>query len=153
MNQPYRMPFGFGTTQMSANNTPKDPTDQRYHRRSIRFQGYDYSQAGSYYITICTQDRDCLFGNVMNGQMLLNEAGRIVESVWSDLPRYHEGLELDAFVIMPNHVHGIIITAATVGAIRESPRQMTIPREYCGSTTHVAVKGGRSVQNGFGKTD
>jgi REP element-mobilizing transposase RayT len=90
-------------------------------RRSIRLKDYDYSQAGAYYITICTRDRECLFGNVVNGQMQLNEAGRIVRAVWDGLPRFYEGIELDAVVVMPNHLHGIIVICAAVGAIHESP--------------------------------
>ena len=96
-------------------------TDQRRNRRSIRLQEYDYSQAGNYYITVCTRDRQCLFGVIVNGQMQLNEAGRIVQNVWDDLPQFYQGLELDAFIVMPNHVHGVVVIRAAVGAIHESP--------------------------------
>jgi putative transposase len=83
------------------------------HRRSIRLGGYDYSQPGAYFVTVCTRDRECLFGHVVNGEVRLNDAGEIVRSVWDGLPDQFSGMELDAFVIMPNHVHGI---AAFVGA-------------------------------------
>ena len=99
----------------------KDPTGQGRKRRSIRLQGYDYSQAGAYYITVCTRDRECLFGVIVNGRMQLSGAGQIIQSVWDDLPQFYEGIELDAFVIMPNHVHGVIVIRAAVGAIHESP--------------------------------
>jgi len=96
----------------------------RHNRRSIRLQGHDYSQAGVYFITICTQDRACLFGDVVNGDMRLNDAGRIVQAVWYGLPNHHSGIGLDAFVVMPNHVHGVVVIGtAFVGAIHESPLQ------------------------------
>jgi putative transposase len=89
-----------------------------HHRRSIRLQGYDYSQAGAYFVTICTQNRECLFGDIVNGGMRLNEAGRVVESVWDGLPGHYAHVELDAMVIMPNHFHGIIVLAPTPAAVR-----------------------------------
>ncbi|WP_299757204.1 transposase [uncultured Chloroflexus sp.] len=91
---------------------------EKHHRRSIRLKGYDYSQAGAYFITIVTQDRACLFGEVVDGEMRLNDAGRMVWDEWDALPDRFPGLELDAFVVMPNHVHGIIVLtgSATVGA-------------------------------------
>ena len=98
-----------------------DSTGQWHKRRSIRLQGYDYSQVGAYYITVCTQDRECLFGDVVDGQMQLNQSGQIVRSLWDSLPQFYEGIELDAFVIMPNHVHGFIAIGVPVGAIHESP--------------------------------
>ncbi|MBI1885187.1 MAG: transposase [Chloroflexi bacterium] len=87
------------------------------HRRSIRLPGYDYSQAGAYFVTLCTQGRECLFGNVIDGQATLNSLGEIVHACWADLPRHYSHVALDAFVVMPNHVHGIILLADTdVGA-------------------------------------
>jgi len=82
---------------------------KRHHHRSTRLKGYDYSQLGAYFVTICVQDRECLFGEVVEGEMRLNEAGRMVQDVWNDLPRYYPDVALDAFVVMPNHIHGIII--------------------------------------------
>ena len=101
----------------------KDPTNHERKRRSIRLQGYDYSQAGAYYITVCTRNRECLFGNVVDGQMQSNEAGQIVQAVWDGLQQCYEGIELDAFIIMPNHVHGIVVIRPRVGAIHELPVQ------------------------------
>ena len=86
----------------------RHPPD-RHHRRSIRLKGHDYTQPGAYFVTICTRDRECLFGHVVNGEMRLNDAGRMVRSVWEGLPDRFSGMELDAFVVMPNHVHGIIV--------------------------------------------
>lgn len=103
-----------------------------HHRRSIRLKGYDYSQAGAYFITIVTQDRACLFGEVVDGAMRLNEYGRIVEFTWHDLVNHVAGIVLDAFVVMPNHVHGIVILTdapddVTVGAGSEPAPTATKP--------------------------
>ena len=81
---------------------------QIHHRRSIRLKGYDYSQAGAYFITICAHNRECLFGEIVDEEMVLNEYGKLVEYTWADLVNHVEGIELVAFVVMPNHVHGII---------------------------------------------
>lgn len=86
---------------------------QKHHRRSIRLKGYDYSRVGAYFITICTQDRACLFGDVADGEMQLNDAGRMIQSVWNEMPAFYPGVDTDEFVVMPNHVHGIV---ALVGA-------------------------------------
>ena len=94
-----------------------DALDRR-HRRSIRLKGYDYSLAGAYFVTISTQDRRCVFGDVVAGVMRLNDAGRTVSTEWDTLPAQFPGIDLDAFVVMPNHIHGIIIfaTRVSVGA-------------------------------------
>jgi len=74
----------------------------------IRLKGYDYVGAGAYFVTICAQNRECLFEEIMSGKMVLNGAGRMVETVWDQLPiRFHH-LELDEFIVMPNHIHGIL---------------------------------------------
>ncbi len=81
----------------------------RPNRRSIRLKGYDYSQPGAYFVTIVTQDRACLFGAVVDGAMRLNAFGEIVTWTWYDLPNHAPNVALDAFVVMPNHVHGIVV--------------------------------------------
>ena len=80
-----------------------------HDRRSIRLQGYDYSQAGAYFVTICSHNREYLFGEIVGGQMHLNVYGTIVQNTWDDLVNHVAGIKLGEFVIMPNHVHGIII--------------------------------------------
>jgi len=85
-----------------------------HHRRSIRLRGYDYSRAGAYFITICTQNRECLFGEISDGVMVLNDAGKFAQSCWFDIPKHFPNAESDEFVVMPNHIHGIIVI--TVGA-------------------------------------
>ncbi|MDV6343511.1 transposase [Nitrosomonas sp. Is37] len=80
-----------------------------HHRRSLRLQGYDYAQAGAYFVTICTQHRLCLFGEIIHGEMQLNEAGKMIQEVWHQLPMRFDTLALDEFVVMPNHIHGILV--------------------------------------------
>lgn len=82
---------------------------QKHHRRSIRLKGYDYSSAGAYFVTIVAWRREMLFGEVVDGEMRLNRNGYIVRDAWFDLMNHYRHVELGAFVIMPNHVHGIIV--------------------------------------------
>ena len=93
-------------------------------RRTTRLTDYDYSRSGGYFVTICTHHRNCLFAEIVDGKAILNEFGKIVESRWWDLPNRYPGVEIDQFVIMPNHLHGIlIINEYSVGAIHELPLQ------------------------------
>jgi len=92
-------------------------TRTKHNRRSIRLPGFDYSTPGAYFITICTRNRQHLFGNVIDGKMILNPAGRMVETIWNEIPQYY-GVNIDAFQIMPNHIHGIII----IPTVRADPR-------------------------------
>ncbi|MFN9303015.1 MAG: hypothetical protein ACK6DA_09620, partial [Candidatus Kapaibacterium sp.] len=80
-----------------------------HHRKSIRLHGYDYSQAGAYFITICTQDREHRFGKIENDEMVLNEYGIIAYNEWNKLTERFSNFESDVFQIMPNHMHGIIV--------------------------------------------
>ena len=91
-----------------------------HHRRSIRLKGYDYSQAGLYFITICcnrwNNSLGLPFGNIENGEMILNEFGQIAYNEWVKLTERFTNFELDVFQIMPNHMHGIIVLNDAVGA-------------------------------------
>lgn len=80
----------------------------KHHRRSIRLKGYDYSQEGLYFITLCCHDRNNYFGFVEHGNMVFSEAGKIAHECWLDIPNHFPNTVLHEFVIMPNHVHGII---------------------------------------------
>ncbi len=80
-----------------------------HHRRSIRLKRYDYTQRGAYFVTICTHQRNCLFGEIVDGEIKLNTNGEIARGSWLSIPRHFKNVELDEFVIMPNHLHGIII--------------------------------------------
>lgn len=112
------------------------PDNQKYnpeihHRRSIRLKEYDYSLAGAYFITICTQNRECLFGKIESGKMILTDQGRVILDCWCDLPNHYKNAELGELVIMPNHVHGIIVIGTNnVGAIHESPFTDSFLNEY-----------------------
>ncbi len=99
---------------------------QKYHRRSIRLQGYDYSQEGLYFITICCQDRAHLFGEIVSECLKLNDAGIHAQQCWLDIPNHFPNVVLHEFVIMPNHIHGII---EFVGANNYSPNQYP-PNQY-----------------------
>ncbi|UMX47737.1 MAG: hypothetical protein L7H18_04835 [Candidatus Nealsonbacteria bacterium DGGOD1a] len=80
-----------------------------HHRRTIRVKGYDYSQDGAYFVTVCAQNRQCLFGSIADAKMELNKAGEIVNNCWYEIPKHYPFVILDEFVVMPNHFHGIII--------------------------------------------
>lgn len=76
-----------------------------HHRRSIRLKGFDYSSENAYFVTMCVRDRECLFGAIADGAMTLNDAGRMVETAWAELPERFPHLVIDEFMVMPNHVH------------------------------------------------
>ena len=80
-----------------------------HHRRSIRLQGYDYTNTGIYFVTICCHQRQHLFGEIDNGEMKINAIGQIVSNLWQKTPQHFPNVELDAFILMPDHLHGIII--------------------------------------------
>lgn len=80
-----------------------------HHRRSIRLKEYDYSQAGAYFVTICTHRGECVFGEIKEGRMMLNKVGRMIEKWWWELKNKFTEIELDEYMIMPNHFHGIIM--------------------------------------------
>lgn len=100
--------------------------ENKHHRRSIRLKDYDYSSAGAYFVTICAHNRDCLFGEIIDGEMVLNDAGKMVERCWLEIPDHYPSVELDEFVIMPNHIHGIIVIPDFVGVQDFEPLQQTI---------------------------
>lgn len=109
------------STNMNRNNF--------YHRRSIRLKNYDYSKEGAYFLTICTKNKQCLFGDIKQDQMRLNYLGVIVFQCWQAIPEHFPHVALDTFVIMPNHLHGILW-------IIESPHQED---QYC--EYRKAIKG------------
>ncbi|MSQ26590.1 MAG: transposase [Dehalococcoidia bacterium] len=86
---------------------------ERHHRRSVRLRNYDYRQAGAYFVTIVAKDRECLFGEVVEESIFLSVADRMVAAIWDGLPAHYPQVELDAFVVMPNHIHGIVVITNT----------------------------------------
>ena len=101
-----------------------------HHRRSIRLKGYDYSQAGLYFITICTQNQSCLFGEIKNGEMVLNDAGKMVEHQWQELICRFDNIKLHEFIVLPNHFHGIVelVGVPLVGTQNVGQPQMGQPQ-------------------------
>ncbi len=85
-----------------------------HHRHSIRLKDYDYSHEGAYFVTICTKGRSMFFGEIKNNEMFLNTCGEIAQVTWNSIPRRFPGVELDHFVVMPNHVHGILVRTQRV---------------------------------------
>lgn len=94
-----------------------------HHRRSIRLKGFDYSQNGAYFITLCTQGRKCMFGEIKGGEMNLNDAGEMAQQCWHEIPKHYPPVVLDEFIVMPNHIHGILMIENhdNVGANDYSP--------------------------------
>lgn len=82
---------------------------KKHHRRSIRLKGYDYTQPGAYFVTICTSKREHVFGHIQDEKMHLNRYGEVVQFNWNNLPKIYPHVQLDEFIIMPDHIHGIIM--------------------------------------------
>ncbi len=105
-----------------------------HHRRSIRLKSFDYTTVGAYYVTICTCRRECLFGDVIDGQMVLSGMGQIAQRCWEAVPEHFLQAALDNFIVMPNHMHGIILLTEPrtpqddVGAQHAVPLP-TVPRQ------------------------
>jgi putative transposase len=95
--------------------------DATKHRRSIRLKGYDYSQPGAYFVTIVTHERKCLFGKIEDGEVRLNDVGRMVEEAWIEVPNHYPGVECDTFLIMPNHIHAVIVLVGAGPSARPEP--------------------------------
>ena len=109
-------------------------------RHSIRLRRYDYSEAGAYFVTLCAQDRRCLFGRITQGQARLNEAGAIVRQCWHDIPFHFPRVELDCFVVMPNHIHGIIALPYTPADAATHPRRGAVSETRRGAACRAHRK-------------
>jgi putative transposase len=118
----------------------------KHHRSSARLKTFDYTSNAAYFITVCTFSRDHLFGEIVDGEMQLNDAGRIVWECWNAIPEHFPHVELDAFIAMPDHVHGIVLISqpsetnvrppVVVGAQHAAPLRNSddvIPRVQPGS--------------------
>lgn len=121
---------------------PNDP-DKLYHHPP-RLRGYDYSQAGFYYVTINTQERQHFFGEVIGGRLHLNDNGEIVQSIWDDLPRRFPGVTLDTSILMPNHLHGIIVQSGEAKAKKFAPTLHQIIRAFKAVSTRLIHQSGSS---------
>jgi putative transposase len=104
------------------------------HRKSVRLQTYDYAMAGAYFITIVTKDRKCFFGEVVDVEIKLNHWGQIVQDEWKNSTQIRMEIDLDAFIVMPNHIHGIVVIANGSGrATGRSPLQSGPSRRSLGA--------------------
>ena len=124
------------TIPCSANDSlPSIKFKDKYRVQSARLQNWDYSSAGAYFLTVCTKDRECMFGDVVDGKMGLNEFGKFAHKCWEQIEKLHDFIILDEFVIMPNHVHGILFI--------EHPMSAVETRQWRVSTTvHVSTTDG-----------
>jgi len=117
-----------------------------HKRRSIRLHDYDYSQAGMYFITICTHERISMFGKITDGEMRLNDSGQIAQNCWVEIPSHFPNVVLHEYIVMPNHIHGIIEIASTnnapVGVENFQPLQRN---EY----QHIIPRSIGSIIRGF----
>ena len=108
--------------------------DKMRNRQSIRLQSYDYSKAGMYFITICTYNDEKLFGNIIDGMMILNDSGILAHKYWTEIPNHFPNVILDGFIIMPDHIHGII---QTVGVQHLEPSKRFEPKKrYVSENPH-----------------
>ena len=111
----------------------------KHHRHSIRLKEYDYSQAGAYFLAICTQNRECLFGDIIDGEIRLNEYGEIVAAEWIQTQIIRQNIQIDEYVVMPNHFHGIIILNDPVGARRCLARSEMAARSEMPTRSEMAT--------------
>jgi putative transposase len=119
---------------------PYDP--DRHHRRSIRLAGYDYRQSGSYFVTICTHERAALFGTVAAGQVALSPYGVIVSQQWHRIAEQLAYVTLDSFVVMPDHIHGLLALACSAGA---PPPETVAPRGTAAGSLSAVMQNFKSV--------
>ncbi|MCD4781387.1 MAG: transposase [Candidatus Omnitrophica bacterium] len=94
------------------------------NRRSIRLKDYDYSQEGAYFVTVCVNGHKCLLGDIADGKMILSDGGRMAKEYWDDIPKHFFHVQLDGFVVMPNHVHGILSVGASIYGARNDKKDM-----------------------------
>ena len=109
------------------------------NRRSIRLKGYDYAQPGAYFVTVCTQDRGCLLAEVVDGIVIQNDAGKMVQTVWNEMPQHYGTVVLDEFVVMPNHVHGIIMLPHASSNVGATPRGCPAPGQTQGPAPTLSL--------------
>lgn len=121
-----------------------------HHRRSIRLQGYDYAQEGLYFITLCVQNRECLFGDIKDGIMTLSDIGKVVQAEWLNTLKVRTNVALHSFVVMPNHFHAIIEIVYRRGECNSPPHQLTFksPSQTVGAMVR-GFKSAVSRQLGF----
>ena len=117
-------------------------------RRSARLKDYDYSQGGMYYVTLCINDKRCVFGDAKDGEMILHDEGKMIADNWKSIPERFANVEIDEYIVMPNHLHGIINVADTMdnnGApIKGAPTLGNIVGAFKSLTTNEYIHGVKS---------
>lgn len=124
------------------------PPDRR-HRRSVRLRQYDYSQAGVYFITLCTAGRQCLFGDIVDGEMMLNKIGQLTASEWERSMEIRKEIELDAWIIMPNHMHAVFLISHSSSAPAAATLQPSSAPDASIRTMGSIKKSLSSLMQGF----
>jgi putative transposase len=132
-------------TGTTGGNTSMKYNPEFHHRRSIRLKGYNYSQAGAYFVTVCAWNRECLFGKIANGEMILNEYGEIIMKYWNTIPSNFLHVETDEFIIMPNHVHGIVFVNNCRGEVSSPFSEIVAPNS---KTETAPIQGGETSEGG-----
>ncbi len=120
---------------MTINTLPK--------RHTIRLQGYNYSLSGMYFVTICTQDKVCLFGKVVDGEMFLNDAGKMVMQIYNELPNKFSDIQCHEIIVMPNHIHFIVENVGAdlrVCPINNNDDNNNDSGEHVGSPLHRVIQ-------------
>ncbi len=107
----------------------------RKNRKNIRFEEWDYADSGWYFITICMKDHQCAFDEIQNGELVLNAFGKIVQQCWEDIPKHFENVGLDEFIVMPNHVHGIIVIEKNNHPHMDAPIRTNVGTQF-GNNQH-----------------
>ena len=138
--------FGFGRDHHAHDIFSYNTGMDRHNRQSHRLPGYDYAQPGAYFVTICTHARATLFGEIIRDTMDLNEFGNIAFACWQSIPRHFPLSRLDAFVVMPNHVHAILwITDYGQGAVREALPLPDVPKGTTPNSLGAMIQNYKSV--------
>ena len=101
-------------------------------RRSQRLKGYDYSQPGAYFVTICTHNQQCIFGEITDGNVQLNEIGKTVRDQWLESSEAYAKIILDEFIVMPNHIHGVVILKKSSNFVSRIPRKKITLSKFIG---------------------
>jgi putative transposase len=117
----------------------------KHHRRSIRLKGYDYSQAGAYFVTVCIQQRECLFGEVESEVVRLNDSGAMVEGWWEELEKKFSTVVLDEWILMPNHLHGILFLNGRATPSTTLPALGDVMGWFKTMTTNEYIRGVRNL--------
>jgi REP element-mobilizing transposase RayT len=120
--------------------------DHLPHRRSIRLSHYDYSRTGAYFVTICAHERRCLFGRIVGTQVLLNPIGDVIAREWVRSSEMRPDVDLDAFVVMPNHLHGIVLLGRSEAAATTRPLGHMI-RGFKAATTRLVAAAGHGLDH------